>query len=61
MLAPETPAETILRLRAMGWGPAKILAGLGHPGYGAQFSARAIERILEGGVSVHQVVYSKGL
>ena len=56
-MAHETQTQTIQRLRAAGWGPAKILSGLGHPGYGAKFAARVLARVEAGGVSAHQAVY----
>ncbi len=54
---PETTVQTIARLRAAGWSPAKILAGIGHPGYGSEFSARVLAKIEAGGVSAHTAVY----
>jgi hypothetical protein len=51
-LLPELPAETVARLRAKGWGPAKILSGMGYPGYGAKFAARVLDRVAVGNVSV---------
>lgn len=58
-MAPESSVQTILRLRAQGWKPARILSGLGHPGYGAAFAARVLARIEAGGVSAHQAVYGE--
>lgn len=56
-LTPETPAETVARLRAKGWGPARILSGMGHPGYGAAFARKAIERMERYGLTTHEAVY----
>jgi|GraSoiStandDraft_46_1057282.scaffolds.fasta_scaffold39790_2 hypothetical protein len=57
-LTPETQTETIARLRAAGWGPAKILAGLGHPGYGAAYARRVLASIEANGWSAHHVIYN---
>lgn len=53
----ETAAEAVARLRAKGWGPARILSGLGHPGYGAAFARQALERIERFGMTAHEAVY----
>lgn len=36
---------------------ATILSALGHPGYGETFAQRVLERVMETGLSVHEVVY----
>lgn len=56
-LEPETTAETVARLRDRGWGPAKILSGLGHPNYGTAFARQAIENIERFGLTAHEAVY----
>lgn len=53
---PETPAETVARLRAAGWSAARILSGLGHPGYSGKSAAKAVAAI-EAGVRPHEAVY----
>lgn len=55
----ETPQQTIRRLRAAGWSPARILSGLGHPGYGQAFARRVLARVEAGNVTVHTAVYGE--
>ncbi len=54
---PETDAEKIARLRAKGWGPTRILSGLGYPGFGVAFSRRAIDKIERYGLTAGEAVY----
>jgi hypothetical protein len=53
----ETTTTTIARLRGLGWSPAKILSGLGHPGYGQKFARQAIERMESFGLTPHEAIY----
>lgn len=52
----ETDAMKVERLLAAGWSAAKVLSGLGHPGYGQAFAKKALVAILAG-ASAHQAVY----
>ncbi|MFH2072757.1 MAG: hypothetical protein ABIJ75_07910 [Actinomycetota bacterium] len=56
----ETPAETIIRLRGLGWDDERILSGLGHPGYGAEYASRVVARVLAvDPETVHEAIYGE--
>jgi hypothetical protein len=55
-IAPETNAETIVRLRAAGWSERRILSVLGLPGFGEAHARRANNTVIELGVSPHAAV-----
>jgi hypothetical protein len=57
MATTESTTETIARLRADGWKAARILSGLGHPGYGEKFAAAALANIERYGLTAHEAVY----
>lgn len=46
----ETDAQALARIRRTkpGWGAARILSGLGHPGYGAEFAADVLALVADG-------------
>jgi hypothetical protein len=54
---PETDAQTAARLRMRGWTERRILSGLGHPGYGEDFAARALLRVERYGMTAGEAVY----
>lgn len=45
LIAPETAAQRIARLKAKGLGAQRILAACGYPGYGRSFAAAVIARV----------------
>jgi hypothetical protein len=52
----EAQVADIARLRDLGWGPARILSGIGHPGYG-RGAARILDRMLAFGLTAHEAIY----
>lgn len=60
LLAPETDAEKARRLAGLGWGPSRILSGLGHPGYGRGFATLILDTVRTHehvGLTVHDAIY----
>jgi hypothetical protein len=49
-------AHALAYAASKGWGPARTLSALGHPGYGRAFAAEALERIAAG-AGTHEAVY----
>lgn len=59
-ITPETDAERIARLKALGRGPVRILAACGYPGYGRQFAADVVARVeayAHVGLTIGDVIY----
>lgn len=53
----ETDIETAARLSARGWSAARILSGLGHPGYGQTYSRRVLALMVRYGLSAGEAIY----
>lgn len=54
----ESPQAELARIqeRFPTWGPARVLSAMGHPGYGAAYSRRALALVAKG-FSTHEAVY----
>ena len=50
------------RLRAKGWTDRKVLAAMGHPGYGEAFATKVLNtyRISGPGATLFEIVYAYG-